>query len=94
VQDDCCMSCHVGNGAPRMDGCGWGYYASRGGEQMLVVERGAGQRIRINGAIEVVVLETSNGAVRLRIDDVGSAEGDSPIFADFAAKIGTVPVNG
>ena len=22
------------------------------------------------------------------------AEGDSPIFADFAAKIGTVPVNG
>ena len=22
------------------------------------------------------------------------SEGDSPIFADFAAKIGTVPVNG
>jgi hypothetical protein len=65
---DDCGSCQIQKGVPTLNGRA--YYASRKGAQMLVVERRIGQRIRINGEIEIVMLQADNGEVRLGIDSV------------------------
>jgi len=54
-------------------GHAWGYYASRDGARMLVVECGADHRIRINDTVEIVVLEIGNGTVQVRIDDAANS---------------------
>jgi len=64
-----CVSCQVPNGIPTINNDVWGYYASRDGARILVVECRTGQRIRIDDAVEVVVLEISNGEVRFRINN-------------------------
>ena len=65
-----CLSCRIEDGTPTMDRRDWGYYSSRNGVRMLVVEQRADERIRINDTIEVVVLETGKEDVRLGIDQV------------------------
>ena len=62
-----CLPCHIRDGVPTTDDQTRGYYSSRDGARMLVVERKTGQRVRINGTVEVVVLESENGKVRLGI---------------------------
>jgi hypothetical protein len=66
-------SCQIGNGIPSIRGRVQSYYVSRKGVRMLVVERSAGQRIRINGTIDVVVLEAGNGNVQIGIDILPNA---------------------
>lgn len=61
-----CATCEIRDGIPRTNG--WGYYASHDGTRMLVMERRPDQRIRINGTVEIVVLEADNERVRLGID--------------------------
>jgi hypothetical protein len=61
-----CATCEIRDGIPRTNG--WGYYASRGGSRMLVMERRSDQRIRINDSIEIIVLEIGDDKVRLGID--------------------------
>ncbi len=69
-----CLSCRIRNGIPTIHGHVWGYYASRNGARMLVVECGADQRIRINDAVEIVVIKTCNGNVQLGIDNVADLD--------------------
>jgi hypothetical protein len=66
-RDQVCVSCHAGSGVPASDGRTWGYYDSRNGRQMLVMSCRVGQRMKINGTIEVVVLEVGKGTVRLGV---------------------------
>jgi hypothetical protein len=61
-----CAICEIRDGIPTTKG--WGYYAFRNGVRLLVVERGLDQRIRINGTIEIIVLEAGNEKVRLGIE--------------------------
>jgi len=61
-----CVSCHIRDGVPTTTGRG--YYASQNGTRVLVVERSIGQRIRINGEIEIIVCRARNGEVQLGID--------------------------
>jgi hypothetical protein len=68
-----CATCEIRDGIPTTKG--WGYYASRGGAPMLVMERRTDQRIRINGVIEIIVLEADNGKVRLGIECAPSLHG-------------------
>jgi len=66
------ITCRCGDGIPAFNGGGRGYYVSRGGTRMLVMECKPGQRVRINDTIEVVVLATGDDEVRLAIDAVDS----------------------
>jgi hypothetical protein len=61
-----CANCEVREGIPTTQG--WGYYASRNGSRMLVLDRRLDQRIRINGTVEIVVLEAGDEKVRLGIE--------------------------
>lgn len=70
------VQCQVRDGVVTIDGQGWGYYTSRNGVQMLVVEWIAKQRLRINDAIEVTVLEIDNGNVRLSVERIADTEED------------------
>jgi len=64
-----CVSCEVRNGLPTLLGKGRGHYVSRqGGSRMLVLDRCPGQRIRINGTTEVVVLEIHPDQVKIAIE--------------------------
>ena len=63
-----CVSCRVQDGLVAIEGRGRGYYSYQNGTRMLVLERNADQRIRIDGILEIVVLELGNGSVRLGID--------------------------
>jgi hypothetical protein len=67
-----CATCEIRDGVPTTSG--WGYYASENGKRMLVVERKLDQRIRINGEIEIVVLELSNGRVRLAVESATASK--------------------
>jgi hypothetical protein len=67
--DSDCVRCEVREGVATIEGHGWGYYVSgKQGRQMLVVALKAGQRIRINGTTECVVLEVGRGRARLGIE--------------------------
>lgn len=64
-----CVACEVGNGLPIVNGKAAGYYISRqDGHRMLVLERRSGERIRINGTAEVVILEVHPDLVKLAIE--------------------------
>jgi hypothetical protein len=61
----------VGDGLPLANGKAHGYYVSRhDGRRLLVLERRSGERIRINGTAEVVILEIRPGRVKLAINCV------------------------
>jgi hypothetical protein len=62
-----CESCQIRDRIPRINGRARGYYTSRNGVRMLIVEPSVNQRMRINGTLEVVVLEIGDGEVRLGI---------------------------
>ncbi len=62
-----CISCRSRKGAVAIDGWGRGYYDSRDGVLMLVLERGVGQCLQIDDELEVVVLEVGEGMVRLGV---------------------------
>ena len=67
--DGRCASCEVGNGLPTANGKGRSYYISRhDGRRMLVVERRSGECLRINGTIEVVILEIQSDVVKFAIE--------------------------
>ena len=67
--DGRCVSCEVGNGLPTAEGKARGYYMSReDGRRMFVVERRSGERLRINGTAQVVVLEVQRGQVKLAVE--------------------------
>lgn len=66
-----CVPCEVLEGLPRVPRDIWSYYVSReGGHQMLVLDRRPGERLRINGTTDVVVLAIRNGQVELRVEHV------------------------
>ena len=71
------VSCEVRDGLPKVHHKVRGHYVSRqGGPPRLVLERGRGDRIRINGTTDVVVLEIHAGQLKIAIeslpDDAGS----------------------
>jgi len=64
-----CIACEVGNGLPTATGKVYSYYIARqDGRRMLVVERRPGDRLRINGSTEVVILEICPNLVKLAIE--------------------------
>jgi hypothetical protein len=65
--------CRRQKGIPAINSHAWGYYASRAGERMLVMECSVGQRIRIDGTIEVVVLKIVDGEIQFGINDVADS---------------------
>jgi hypothetical protein len=69
-----CVACEVREGVPTTKS--WGYYTSRNGSRILVVECRPGQRIRINGAVEIVVLGADNETARFGIDGEADPNGD------------------
>ena len=67
--DKRCVSCEVRNGLPTAKGKAPAYYVSRhDGRRMLVVARRSGERLRINGPAEVVVLEIHLDLVKFAIE--------------------------
>ena len=63
---DRCVPCEFDGRVSVVRGRVWSYYVSRqGGRLMVVVSRGQGECIRINGTIDVVVLDIHDGEVRL-----------------------------
>lgn len=77
IKNDC-VSCQIEEGILTINGPPWGYYVSRDGTRMLVLECSADQRIRLNGTIEIVVIETCNGEVQLGIDDAAYSDRNAP----------------
>jgi hypothetical protein len=64
-----CIFCEVGNGLPTTKSKARGYYMSReDGRRMLVVQRRSGERLRINGAAEVAILEVHPEMVKLAVE--------------------------
>ncbi len=63
------VTCEIANGLPISNGKARSYYISRhDGRRMLVVLGRSGDRLRINGAIEVVILEAHPHLVKLAIE--------------------------
>ncbi len=64
-----CVICEVRKSLPMVLGNARCYYVShQGGSRMLVLERRQGERIRINGTTEVVVLEIHADHVKIAIE--------------------------
>ena len=64
-----CVACEVGNGLPTATGKAHSYYIARqDGRRMLVVEGRPGDRLRINGSTEIVILEICPNFVKLAIE--------------------------
>jgi hypothetical protein len=71
-----CVSCSVESGFPVTDGSTWSYYLARGdGRRMLVLSRRLGQRVRLNGKIDLVVVGHRDGEVQLGIEQSPDTEG-------------------
>ncbi len=71
-------SCEVGNGLPVARGKARSYYLSRhDGRRMLVVQRRAGESLRINGGITVDILEIQRDLVKLAIECLPDAAANS-----------------
>lgn len=67
-----CVSCEVRDGLPTVHGKVQCYYLSpRGGARILVLERRQGDRIRINGTTELIVLEIHFDQVKVAIAPLG-----------------------
>jgi len=63
-----CVLCELREGIFAARGRVWSYYRSRQGRSpMLVLDRTKGQRLRIDGAVDVAVLDVHNGEVTLSI---------------------------
>ena len=63
------ITCEVRDGLPTVLGKTQGYYVSRlGGARMLVLNRRPGERLRINGTIEIVILEIQPDQVKIAIE--------------------------
>ena len=63
------VSCGIANGLPIAEGRAHSDYVSRqDGRRMLVVQRRSGESLRINGPVEVVILETHLNRVKLAIE--------------------------
>ena len=61
-------SFEVGKDAVRMSGTAWSYYKSQPRrQQMLVLDREEGERMRINGSVELIVLGIESDQIRLAI---------------------------
>ena len=62
-------SCEARNGLPIANGKARSYYYSRhDGRRMLVVQRRAGESLRINGGVKVDILEIQPGLVKFAIE--------------------------
>jgi Global regulator protein family len=63
------VSCEVRENTVLMRDRVWSYYKSQQGKrQMLVLDRGQGERMRINGCVELIVLGIENDQVKLAIE--------------------------
>jgi hypothetical protein len=70
------IECEVREGVPTMHGKARAHYATgQGGGRMLVFDRIAGERIRINDTTEVVILEVANNQVKVAVETVDEDEG-------------------
>jgi len=69
-----CVCCELREGLPVIRQRVPSYYVSQpGGGLMLTLERQKGERLRVGGVVEVLVLEINNGEVKLgvsRLPDV------------------------
>ncbi len=69
------IDCEVQNGVPTVQGKARAHYATgQGGGMMLVFERRAGERIRINATTEVVILEVSPEHVKVAVETTRSEQ--------------------
>ncbi len=65
-------------GLPAANGKARSYYLSRhDGRRMLIVERRAGESLRINGGIKVDILEIQPGLVKFAIECLPDSGADS-----------------
>jgi hypothetical protein len=72
-----CMSCDVHGGLPTAKGNAWSYYVSNHrGHQMLVSELSKGDRVRINDATDVIILEIHDGQIKIGIQRLADSVGD------------------
>src|SRR5258708_7143765 len=63
------LDCEIHQGVPTLQGKARAHYASgQSGGLMLIVERRAGERIRINATTEVVILEVSQEHVTVAVE--------------------------
>ncbi|MEI8372135.1 MAG: carbon storage regulator [Planctomycetota bacterium] len=63
------VSCEIPDGLPSVVSKAGGHYVSRkGGSRMLVLDCRPGERLRINGTTEVVILEIQPGKVKIAIE--------------------------
>jgi len=68
MNDGLPVCCELCNGLPVVHGKARGHYVSRtGGRRMLVLERSQGERIRINEATELVVMEVHPERVMIAV---------------------------
>jgi hypothetical protein len=71
------IECEVREGVPTVHGKARAHYATgQSGGRMLVFERGAGERIRINATTEVVILEVGSNQVKVAIETAEEEEGE------------------
>ena len=70
------IDCEIREGVPTVQGKARAHYASgQSGGLMLVFERRAGERIRINATTEVVILEVSQEHVKVAVETSRADEG-------------------
>ena len=63
------VSCEIPDGLPSVVGKAGGHYVSRkGGSRMLVLNCRLGERLRINGTTDVVILEIQPDRVKVAIE--------------------------
>jgi hypothetical protein len=62
------VSCVVGRDAVMMSGRAWSYYQSQPGRRrMLVLDREEGQRMQINGSVDLIIVGVERDRVKLAI---------------------------
>ena len=86
------VSCRDDDGLPRMSDRVWGYYISRDGARMLVVECVANQRIWINDSIEIVVMGSNDDEVQFGIELGRQATRRSESDTHCQSKSANLPV--
>ena len=73
--DERCVLCEVGDGLPTVTGKARGYYIFRyGGPRALILERRLGDRLRINSATDIVILEIRPDQVKFAIEYLPDGE--------------------
>jgi hypothetical protein len=80
------IDCEIHEGVPTVHGKARAHYATgQSGGRMLVFERGAGERIRIDDKTEVVILEVAGNQVKVAVETVGEGKPDKKV-AEKKAK--------